>query len=300
MDLLSTLADFFHYDFMVRALVIGILIALCASLLGVSLVLKRYSMIGDGLSHVGFGALALATALNWAPLAVTLPVVLLAAFLLLRLSENSKLRSDAAIGLISASALAIGVMAISIRGGVNTDLENYLFGSILATTRFDMILGVVVCLIVLVTFIFLYPRIFAVTFDEDFASASGLHSKLMNAMLAGLTAVIIVLGMRLMGALLISSLIIFPTLSALWLARSFKGVTWTAVILAAVCFLLGLSVSLVAGTPTGASIVVANLLAFLVCYVSSKIKLAIQIKRNTNGSQVTTSNHADSCGCGKH
>jgi len=261
---------------MVRALVIGLLVSLCAALIGVSLVLKRYSMIGDGLSHVGFGALAVAAALNWAPLAVCLPVVLVAAFLLLRLSENSRLRSDAAIGLISASALAIGVTAISIRGGVNTDLENYLFGSILATTNVDLVLSVVVCLVVLLAFVVLYHRIFAVTFDQDFAAASGMKSAVLNALIAGLTALIIVLGMRLMGALLISSLIIFPTLSALWLTRSFKGVTVTAAILAVVCFLVGLVVSYMSGTPTGATIVIANLVAFLICYASSKIRLATQ------------------------
>jgi zinc transport system permease protein len=287
MGLWETIISLFSYQFMVRALMIGLLISLCAALLGVSLVLKRYSMIGDGLSHVGFGALAVATALNWTPLAVSLPVVLLAAFLLLRLSDNSRLRSDAAIGLISASSLALGVMAISLRGGVNTDLENYLFGSILATTQTDLIIGVVVCLFVLATFIILYPRIFAVTFDQDFASASGLNGKLINALIAGLTALVIVLGMRLMGALLISSLIIFPTLSALWLARSFKGVTRMAAILAVVCFLLGLVVSFVAGTPTGATIVVSNLLAFLVCYLTSKLKQAVNARQNSPGTSTS-------------
>ena len=193
-------AEMLSYPFMQRALIVGILVSLCAALLGVSLVLKRYSMIGDGLSHVGFGALAIATALGWAPLAVTIPIVILAAFLLLRMSESSKIKGDAAIALISSSALAIGVITVSWSSGMNTDVNNYMFGSILAMSREDVVLSVVLSVLVLILFLVFYTRIFAVTFDETFAKATGVKAELYNMLLAFLTAVTIVLGMRMMGA----------------------------------------------------------------------------------------------------
>ena len=207
---------------MVRALLVGSLIALCASLLGVSLVLKRYSMIGDGLSHVGFGALAVATAMNAAPLAVAIPVVVLAAFGLLRLNENSKIKGDAAIALISSGSLAIGVTVISMTTGMNTDVYNYLFGSILSMSREDVALTAGLSLVVLFLFIIFYHRIFAVTFDETFARATGMNAGLYNILIALLTALVIVVGMRMMGSLLISSLIVFPAMTAMRLCRTFR------------------------------------------------------------------------------
>ena len=190
----------FSYTFILRALFVGGLVALCASLLGVSLVLKRYAMIGDGLSHVGFGALSIATAMNWAPLEVTIPVVVAAAFLLLRLSNNSKMKGDSAIAMISTGALAVGILVASKSTGMNTDIYNYLFGSILAMSMSDVYLSLVLSFVVLVLFIAFYHRIFAITFDENFARATGLHAELYHMLLAFLTAVTIVLGMRLMGA----------------------------------------------------------------------------------------------------
>ncbi len=207
--MLEYIGRMFSYPFMQRAFLVGILVSLCASLLGVSLVLKRYSMIGDGLSHVGFGALAVASALHMAPLAVAVPVVVLAAFILLRLSDSGKLKGDAAIAMISTGALAVGVMVVSVTTGMNSDLNSYMFGSILAMSKSDVVLSAVLSVIVLVLYLFFYDKIFAVTFDTVFARATGIRTGLYNMLLAVLTAVTVVLGMRMMGALLISSLIIF-------------------------------------------------------------------------------------------
>jgi zinc transport system permease protein len=272
MELLEAFSQLFTYTFLVRALIVGLLVSLCASLLGVSLVLKRFSMIGDGLSHVGFGALAVATAFNWAPLAVSIPVVILAAFLLLRLSGRGRIKGDAAIALISASALAIGVFVVSKTTGMNTDVDNYLFGSILALSREDVVLSVVLGLIVLVVFILFYHRIFAVTFDEVYAQATGIPVGFYNTVLALLTALTIVLGMRMMGALLISSLVIFPALSSMWLCRRFSAVTVCAAVISLACYVIGLLVSFAYETPTGASIVLANLAVFIVFYTLSRFR----------------------------
>ncbi|MBR1457358.1 MAG: metal ABC transporter permease [Oscillospiraceae bacterium] len=250
------------YHFMQRALIVGVLVSLCAALLGVSLVLKRYSMIGDGLSHVGFGALAIASALHLAPLAVAVPVVVVTAVLLLRLSENSKVKGDAAIAIISSSALAIGVISVSLTTGMNTEVSNYMFGSILSLSRSDAILSVLLSAAVLIVFIAFYPRLFAVTFDESFARATGTKAGAYNTLLAVLTAITVVLGMRMMGALLISSLIIFPALSAMRVCRSFRSVVICAAAASVLCFLIGAVSSYFLETPTGASIVAANLLCF--------------------------------------
>ena len=225
---MTALIQMFSYHFMQRALIVGVLVSLCAALLGVSLVLKRYSMIGDGLSHVGFGALAVASALNLAPLAVAVPVVVLAAILLLRLRQSAAVKGDAAIAMISSSALAIGVISLSLSTGMNTEVSSYLFGSVLSLSRGDAVFSVLLSLAVIALFALfyprIYPRIFAVTFDESFSRATGTRTELFNTLLAVLTAITVVLGMRMMGALLISSLIIFPALSAMRICRSFKAV----------------------------------------------------------------------------
>ena len=207
---MSIIREMLSYPFLVRALVGGMLVSLCASLLGVSLVLKRYSMIGDGLSHVSFGALSVALAMGWSPLKISIPVVVLAAFFLLRITENSRIKSDAAIALISASALAIGIIVTSLTTGLTTDVSSYMFGSILAMSREDVVLSAVLSVVVLILFLVCYNKIFAVTFDENFAKATGVNVGFYNVVIAVLTAVTIVLGMRMMGAMLISSLIIFP------------------------------------------------------------------------------------------
>ena len=259
---MSELARMLSYHFMQRALIVGVLVSLCAALLGVSLVLKRYSMIGDGLSHVGFGALAIASAFHLAPLAVAVPVVVLAAVLLLRISQSSRIKGDAWIALVSSSALAIGVICVSLTTGMNTEVSSYMFGSVLSLSRPDAVLSVLLSLAVLLLFVLFYPRLFAVTFDETFARATGTRTGAYNTLLAVLTAVTVVLGMRMMGALLISSLIIFPALSAMRVCRSFRSVIVCAAGISVGCFLVGLVASFFLSTPTGASIVVANLLVF--------------------------------------
>lgn len=261
--MLENVIEMFSYPFMVRAFIVGALVALCSSLLGVSLVLKRYSMIGDGLSHVGFGALAVAAALNAAPLATAIPVVIVAAVLLLRIRGNSRIKGDAAIALISTSSLAVGVMVISMTTGMNTDVYNYMFGSILAMSAGDVRLSVALAVVVLALYVFFYHKIFAITFDETFAQATGVKADLYNTLIAVLTAVTIVLGMRMMGALLISSLIIFPALTSMRVCRTFKSVIINSAVISVVCLVIGITVSYVWATPAGASVVMANIAALL-------------------------------------
>lgn len=265
------LREMLNYPFMARALVAGGLIALCASLLGVSLVLKRYSMIGDGLSHVSFGALAVATALNAAPLQVAIPVVVAAAFLMLRLSENSRIKGDALIALISTGSLAVGIMALTLARGMNVDMYNYLFGSILALGREDVLASVVLSAAVLLLYVLFYTRIFAVTFDESFARATGTRAGACNMLIALLTAVTVVLGMRLMGALLISSMIIFPALTSMWVFKSYKSVVLSSAAVSVICFFAGIVISYAWATPAGASIVVADIAAFLLFSAAGRL-----------------------------
>lgn len=267
---MSLLWEMFTYPFILRAFVVGILVALCAALLGVPLVLKRYSMIGDGLSHVSFGALSIALACGWAPLPVSIPVVILAALGLLRMTEKSRMGADAAIAVVSASALAIGVVVTSLTTGMTTDVDSFMFGSILAMDRADVALSVVLCAAVLVLYILFYHRLFAITFDESFSRATGVRVGLYNTILSVLTALTIVLGMRMMGAMLISSLVIFPALSAMRVRKSFRGVVILAGILAVACFCAGLTASYLLSTPVGATVVIADLAAFLICCVIGK------------------------------
>ena len=269
---MSILSEMLSYPFLVRALVGGMLVSLCASLLGVSLVLKRYSMIGDGLSHVSFGALSIALAMGWSPLKVSIPVVVLAAFFLLRITENSRIKSDAAIAMISASALAIGIIVTSLTTGMTTDVSSYMFGSILAMTKEDVALAVVLSLVVLGLFVICYNQMFAVTFDENFARATGVNVGFYNMVISVLTAVTIVLGMRMMGALLISSLIIFPALTSMRVFKTFKGVILNSAILSVVCLILGVTISYVYATPAGASVVVVNMAMLAIYSVIGALK----------------------------
>lgn len=264
--------EMLSYPFMTRAFLVGSLVALCSALLGVSLVLKRYSMIGDGLSHVGFGAMAIAAAMNAAPLTVAIPVVIVAAILLLRISGNAKIKGDAAIALISTTSLAVGVMVISLTTGMNTDVYNYMFGSILAMSAEDVKLSLVLSVFVLILFIVFYHKIFAITFDETFARATGVKAGVYNTLIAVLTAVTIVLGMRMMGALLISSLIIFPALTSMRVCRTFKSVIINAAVISVVCLIAGVTLSYVAATPAGASVVLANLVMMVLYTVVGVVK----------------------------
>lgn len=227
---MKLLLSMFAYPFIVRAFVVGILVSLCASLLGVPLVLKRYSMIGDGLSHVSFGALSVAVACGFAPLWFSIPVVVIAAFILMHVAEKSRVSADAMIAVFSASALAIGVIVTSLTTGMTTDVDSYMFGSILAMSRSDVILSVTLALCVLALYILFYHKLFSVTFDESFARATGVRVGTYKTILSVLTALTVVLGMRMMGAMLLSSLIIFPALSAMRVFKSFRSV---------VCFAAG-------------------------------------------------------------
>ncbi|MDR2785095.1 MAG: metal ABC transporter permease [Treponema sp.] len=271
-NVFTILAEMFSYTFLVRAFIVGALVSVCAAILGVSLVLKRYSMIGDGLSHVGFGSLAIATALNAAPLTVTIPIVIAAAFLLLRLTEKSLIKGDAAIAIISTSSLAIGVVIISQTTGMNTDVCNYLFGSILAMNKNDVYLSIVLSITVLVLVIVFYHKLFAITFDETFARATGVKAGLYNMLIAFLTAVTIALGMRMMGAMLISALIIFPALTSMRAFKTFKSVTICSVCVSIFCFFTGIVISYEYATPTGASVVLINIFAFLLFWLVNSLK----------------------------
>mgnify|MGYP000153958184 CR=1 FL=1 len=265
----DTVIEMLSYPFMTRAFLVGSLVALCSALLGVSLVLKRYSMIGDGLSHVGFGAMAIAAAMNAAPLTVAIPVVIVAAILLLRISGNAKIKGDAAIAMISVGALAVGYLLMNIfstGSNISGDVCSSLFGStsILTLTTSEVWLCVVVSVIVVALFTVFYHKIFAVTFDENFAKATGTRTDMYNLLIAVITAVIIVLAMNLVGSLLISALIIFPALTSMRVCRTFKSVILNSAVLSVVCLIAGLTISYVGATPAGASVVLANLAALIV------------------------------------
>ena len=259
------------YPFLQRALIVGVLISLCAALLGVPLVLKRYSMIGDGLSHVSFGVIAIAAALGWAPLAFSIPVVVVVAFFLLRM-RSARMGGDAAIAVFSASALAIGIIVTTLKSGMTTDVASYMFGSLLAMDRGDVLLSCAISLAVLVLYLLCYRHIFAITFDESFSRAGGEKVELYNSLLAVLTALTIVLGMRMMGAMLISSLVIFPALTAMRLFKSFRAVVLSAALSSIVCFIIGLFASYLLSLPVGAAVVVSDLLVFLLACIAEKCR----------------------------
>lgn len=269
--MIDIISDFLSYDFLKKALIVGLLVTLSASLLGVSLVLKRFSMIGDGLSHVAFGAISIAAALNIAPLKVSIPVVVIAAFLLLKLSQNSKINGDAAIALISSSALAIGVFINSLSTNIKSDLTSYMFGSILAISDEDLIISVILSFIVITLFVIFYNKIFSITFDESFAKATGIKSDFYNMLIAFLTAITTVIGMRLMGALLMSSLLIFPAITSMRLCRSFKSVVISSSLVSTLCFIIGLGLSYSIDTPAGSTIVIINLFMLILAFTIEKI-----------------------------
>ncbi len=272
------LFEIFEHTFMLRALIGGILISLCAALLGVSLVLKRYSMIGDGLSHTGFGTLAIGAAAGLPPLEFAIPIVIAAAFLLLRISENGKIKGDAAIALISTSALAVGITVTSL-SGINIDIESYLFGSILALSDSDIILCVIVFIVVMVMFILFYNKIFAVTFDESFSKAIGMKAGIYNIIIALLTALTTVIGMKLMGTLLISSLMIFPAIISMRICSSFKTVVISSAVISVIGFFIGLYISFYYSTPAGASIVLVNMFMLMIFSIIGYIKNKISSKQ---------------------
>ena len=270
--MIETVAEMMSQIFIQRAMLVGTLISLCAALLGVSLVLKRYSMIGDGLSHVGFGVLTIATACDIAfPLYVAVPCVAICAIILLKIGNNSKIKGDSAIALISSSALAIGVAVTSYKTGMNTDVCNFMFGSILSMNPADVILSIVISIAVAILFVIYYRKLFIVTFDEEFAKASGLKSKRYTNIIAVLTALIITIGMRMMGVMLISSIIIFPALTSMRIFKSFKKVVISSAIISVLSFLIGLYLSYIYNISTGAMIVIVNLVLFVLFSIIEKI-----------------------------
>lgn len=278
MELLDKFVYYMGFPFVRYALVVGVLIALCSSLLGVTLVLKRYSFIGDGLSHVAFGAMAVATVFQLADYTIlTMPVTILAAILLLRNGQNTRIKGDAAIAMLSVGALAAGYMLMNVfstSANVAGDVCTTLFGStsILMLTQTEVTICVVMSILVIGLFLVFYNRIFAVTFDENFARATGLPAEGYNLLIAVVIAVIIVLGMNLVGSLLISALVIFPALSAMRLIRYFKGVVICSTVISVVCSLVGMVVSILFSTPVGATIVMADMAVFFGCLLVGKIR----------------------------
>lgn len=275
---MAELLMYFEYPFVRYALIVGVLVSLCSALFGVVLVLKRFSFIGDGLSHVAFGALAVSAVVGLTnDVLIVMPITVISAILILKTGQRTKLKGDAAIAMVSVGALAIGYLLLdrfSASANVAGDVCGSLFGSfsILTLTEVDLWVSLVMSALVVTLFVLFYHRIFAVTFDEDFARAVGLRVSLYNLLIATVTAVIIVLAMNLVGSLLVSALIIFPALSAMRIAASFRGVVITAAILSVICSATGILVSLLVSAPVGPTIVAADLLAFFVCALIGRIK----------------------------
>lgn len=266
------LSEFLTYPFARRAIIAGLLLSVSAALIGVNLVLKRFSMLGDGLSHVSFGAAAVGLACGVAPLQFSIPIVIIAAFLLLRLKQNGKINGDAATAIVSSSALAVGITVASLTTGMNTDINNYMFGSILALGRSEVIVAAVCGAVIIAVYILFYQKIFTVTFDEDFANVTGVNAKWYNSINAILTALTVVVGMRIMGALLISSIITFPALSSMRICKHYKCTVLVAAIVSVISFLAGILISFAFDIPAGAAVVLTNLAAFLILSFIGKIK----------------------------
>ncbi len=279
--MIYSLFDILSRTYIKYAFIVGVMMSLSGALLGVSLVLKKHSMIGDGLSHVGFGTVAIAACLGIAPLAFAIPLVMISSFVIILLSNKSKVFGDSAIALFSTVALAIGYAAIELGDGVNFNVESYLYGSLLGVTKLEVILSVVIALVVVITYVLLYNRIFSITFDETFSKSTGMKTTLINIILSILISLTIVIGMKVMGALLITSLIIFPVLSARQIFKTFKGVTVLSVVLSVLSFIIGLLVAcMISNLPIGSSIVFVNLIVCIICVILGKI-----LYRNNERSQ---------------
>ncbi len=276
--MLNTIVFYFSQPFIWFAMIVLVLVSLCASLLGSSLVLKRFSMIGDGLSHVAFGATAIAAAFNFAPMAVTIPITVIAAVLLLRINNNSKIKGDSAIAMISSGSLALGYLIMNVfpstSSNISGDACTSLFGSasILGLSKTDVITCVILAAAVIFFFVFFYTKIFAVTFDESFASATGTKAELYNTLLAITTGVVIVIAMKMVGALLISALIIFPALSSMRVFKSFFSVIISSVGISLFCSIFGGVTSMLAGTPVGPTVVAFNIVVFILFWAVGKIR----------------------------
>lgn len=266
-DWMHAIVDVFQYSFMQRALIVGILIAISSSMLGVFLVLKKFSMIGDGLAHVSFATVAIALLLNQASLTVSIPIVMLASILILKMNESASVYGDAAIGLVSSFSVALGILITSVSQGFNVDLFSFMFGSILVISEIDVWLSLILSAVVVFTIVFFYHDLFAVTHDEAFAKVIGIRTKRMNYLIAMLTAITIVLGIRAVGTMLISSMIIFPAVTALQFSRNFKWTLAIAAMVSLISVIVGIIGSYWMDWPSGASIVMVN----AVCFVSAFI-----------------------------
>lgn len=278
MSTLETLIYYLSYPFVMRALIVGVLVALCASLLGATLVLKRFSYIGDGLSHIAFGAMAIASVLNITDQNLLIfPVTALAAVLLLRLGQNAKVNGDAAIAMMSVGSLAIGYLLMNlfpVSGNLSGDVCTTLFGStsILTLTDADVMTCIVLSIAVIIIFLLFYNKIFSITFDETFAKATGINVELYNLLIAITIAAVIVVAMNLVGSLLISALVVFPALSSMRIFKNFRSVIISSVVISVFCALSGILVSIVYGTPVGSTIVTANIVIFIIASLLAKIK----------------------------
>ncbi len=276
--MIDTLIQYFSYPFVRYAMIVGVLTALCSSLLGITLVLKRFSYIGDGLSHVAFGAIAIASVLKLKNnIYIVLPLTVICAIFLLKSGKKTKIQGDASIAMISVGALSIGYLLLnifSVSSNISGDVCSTLFGStsILTLKKSEVIFSSILSGLVIIAFILFYNKIFAVTFDENFAQAVGTHAGIYNLMIAIFIAVIIVLAMNLVGSLLISALVIFPAISAMRVFRSFKSVTICSAIISVICAVLGILIAILAGTPVGSTIVVADIVLFFICIIVGKIR----------------------------
>ena len=259
------------YPFVTRALIVGVMVSLCASILGVILVLKRYSLIGHGLSEVGFAALSVALAFNLPPLYVSTPLVIAASFVIMFVSQRRRVGGDVAIGIAASAALAFGVLVTALTRGMNLDVCSYMFGSILAMTNEDVVLSVALSLFVTGLFILFYNRLFLITYNEDYARSLGINVTLYQFLISFLTALTVVLGMRMMGTLLISSLIILPAVTARRLVSSVRALVVTSACISLICFAAGLALSFVWNLPTGASIVSVNVAALIGAVLLSRL-----------------------------
>ncbi len=275
-ELIEKILLYWQFPFVQNALIVGVLISLCSSLLGVTLVLKRFSFIGDGLSHVAFGAMALAAVFNITnDMPVILVITVICAVLLLKTGKNTTIKGDAAVAMLSVSSLAVGYLLMNIfstSSNLSGDVCSTLFGStsILTLTQNEVYISIILSFTVAAMFVFFYNKIFAITFDEDFARATGIKAGAYNLLIAIIVAVVIVLAMKLAGSLLISALIIFPALSAMRVFKSFKAVTICSAVISILCAFLGMIISILAGTPVGATIVAADMLIFTIFFIIGK------------------------------
>ncbi|QVK18696.1 metal ABC transporter permease [Mycoplasmatota bacterium] len=257
--------------FILKALLVGILVAISSSFLGIFLVLKKYSMIGDGLAHVSFATIAIALFLGITPLYVSIPLVILASILILKLNEKAEIHGDAAIGLVASFSVALGYLIASYSSGFNVNLSSYLFGSILLVTNLDVILSIILSIVVTITVLFLYNSLFALTYDEEFSKVLGLNTKRLNYIISILTSLTIVLGIRVVGTMLISSLIIFPTVTALQVSKGFKSTIKISLIVSILSIIIGVLLSIIINSPTGSTIVVVNGFFFIAFYLKKKL-----------------------------